>query len=483
MSAESRKQYVINNFVNGLKIFIADFCNSIDLALSFELICKNNQTVIINFLGEENPDELDHFGVDALPSSSNSPSSHDPLPPPPSFLQDPFPVTSSTPNSSSAPTKSDFRHSHQNSRQHGNNNNNIGAKNDATANRTGNGREDPRRPGSSAGGGATTPVGVPPSSMGVYSPLPVSAIPLPPMSAPPTFSQAKTTEQSVFGQALRFTKPSEDLTDDGNHAWAEPDNWRRRGNNNNNNAANGNNNNNNVQSKNKNEVRLPPPPPPPVPAAAATSTTTSANKSKPEEKKRKENKGGGGAADRPENLDSTVNYLFDELELEDTPRKRKTTSAAAAFAAATTAAKTSGKSASSSASKASKAEAAAAANAAAFASTSAEAETPSPPDAKRRVRFEKKDGFVCSKCGQFFNRFRNYYLHQVKRHDKKKKEEVLVGIKDKKFKCPDCLFSSDCKREIDKHRKKYHHDLYKCSECTFSTYTRTKLNEHAQIYH
>ena len=443
MSAESRKHFVLNNFVHGLKLFIADFCSSIDLALSFELICKNNQTVIINFLGEENPDEIH--------------ASRSPLPPPPPFPRDSdlgFPVATSS------ASKTEFRHSHDDG---GNGNHGQGNRNDDGGLRNGIGREDPRRPnGAPAGLGAPPP----PLTMDVHSPIGVPApqgVPPPPMSAHlPTKSASATTttsttqEQTVFGQSIKFTAKEKEDTPEENRGMAEPENWRKRvaaAKTNNNNS---NNHNNNHQSKNKNEVR----PPPAVVGLPV-------NRSKADEKKRR---GGGGGIDasstedRRENLDSTVNYLFDELELEDTPRKRKQTAATAMTNAPAETSLGGGGSSS-------KADAA------------NEAETPSPPDAKRRVRFEKKDGFICSKCGQFFNRFRNYYLHQVKRHDKKKKDEILEGIKDKKFKCPDCLFSSDCKREIDKHRKKYHPDLYKCSECSFTTYTRTKLNEHSQIYH
>ena len=452
MSAESRKHFVINNFVHGLKLFIADFCSSIDLALSFELILKNNQTVVINFLGEENPDEV-------LNNARHS------LPPPPPLPRDlNFPVvtttTTATSSSSSSSTtaapKSNHRHLSNNK---ANNQANGSVNNDAPKN----GREDPRRPGS----GGIVPLGVPPPpAMGVvHSPIGIPApqniplplgVPPPPLGAIPppagvgsSSNQGRPTEQTVFGHALRYTAKENEEQQDENRGWVEPENWRKRIGP----SSSGVNNNNNNQSKNKNDIRPP--------------ALLQAHPSKAEEKKRRSggNDAGAAAAEgRADNLDSTVNYLFDELELEDTPRKRKSANAAAAIAAH----------ASMSTSKA--------IDVAASGSV-AEAETPSPPDAKRRVRFEKKEGFICSKCGQFFNRFRNYYLHQVKRHDKKKKDEILEGIKDKKFKCPDCLFSSDCKREIDKHRKKYHHDLYKCSECTFSTYTRTKLNEHAQIYH
>ena len=445
MSAESRKHFVINNFVHGLKLFIADFCSSIDLALSFELICKNNQTVIINFLGEENPDEI-HNG----PRPHHQQQHEAPLlPPPPLPPRDDFPVATSTPTSTANVDKPDFRHGNKKNNGAGH----VG--NDASSTRNG-GREDPRRPA----GAPIVPLAVPapPVSMSAAMHSPITTpqniplplgVPPPPVGVPPpavtSSSSNRISEKSVFGQPLRYaSKDNDDLTPENeNRGWAEPENWRRRQTA----AAASSINNNDNQSKNKNDVR-------PNPAAAPPQPN------KPEEKKRRGGGGGNGAEDRVENLDSTVNYLFDELELEDTPRKRKQVAPPSLVA--------------------SKEDDSAAASTTAAAG---DAETPSPPDAKRRVRFEKKEGFICSKCGQFFNRFRNFYLHQVKRHDKKKKDEILEGIKDKKFKCPDCLFSSDCKREIDKHRKKYHHDLYKCSQCTFSTYTRTKLNEHAQIYH
>jgi len=431
MSAESRKNFVINYLVNQLKLFIAEFCNEVDRSLSFELSCKND-SVIITFLGE---DPLAAAAAAAAAGERDNGYR-------PGFYEDYSGFGRE--NGVSTPTEMSLG----------------GAS--VTPSTTNQGfREDPRRTGAPGQSQASKGPSGQMEEMIFGQPMRFqdeADDENPPPPPPPGLEAGRMDKRSwqQYQKLLQETRPWSDKED------PSPKN---------NNESKGDKAQKGEGAIAEEKKRS---------APTVTSTATSAAKSTATSTAKSTASSAAAAilaAAKNKADSSAVANLLNELGLDDLKRKKpkadpKTDAKADVRASPRTEPKSDTSDFKDSVSDKAK-------------PLSREEETPSPPDEKK-VRFnnkEDKGGFVCSKCGQFFNRFRNYYLHQVKRHDKKHKDEALDGIPDKKFKCPDCLTSSDCKREIDKHRRKYHYDLYKCTQCTFSTYTRTKLNEHCQIYH